>query len=91
MLEGRFQFGCVANDNPENPLNPSGYLTARELSRTVREQVLGMATGNYALPDGTIIGDLWIADEFDAHFEPGGQGYLYRRVLQVGMLFTEPQ
>jgi hypothetical protein len=89
MLEGRFQFGCVANDNARNPVNASGYLSARELSRTVREQLLGLDTGTAVLPDGTVINDLWIVDEFDAHFEVGGLGYLYRRVLQVGMLFTE--
>jgi hypothetical protein len=88
MLQGRFQFGCVANDDAKNPLNPSGYLSARELSRTMREQLLGLATGRSVLPDGTLINDLWIVNEFDAHFELGGMGYLYRRVLQVGMLFS---
>jgi hypothetical protein len=91
MLEGRFQFGCVANDSAANPQNPSGYLAARELSRVVREQLLGLDTGaGYPLPDGTVINDLWIVDEFDAHFETGGTAFLYRRALQVGMLFTEP-
>lgn len=90
LIEGRFQFGSCANDAAANPANPSGYLSARELSRVVREQVLGLATGNAALPDGTIIADLWIVDEFDGHFEVGGLGYMYRRVLQVGMLFEEP-
>ena len=90
MLQGRFQFGCMALDHPKNPRNPSGYLSARELSRVMREQLLGLITNPVtALPDGTLINDLWIVNEFDAHFEMGGLGYLYRRVLQVGMLFTE--
>jgi hypothetical protein len=95
VLEGSFQFGCVAQDAPvgsgagKNPQNPSGYLTAVQLSTTLREQLLGLATGNSVLPDGTVIDDLWIIDEFDAHFEVGGMGYLYRRVLQVGALFKE--
>ena len=89
MMEGRFQFGCVAEDAAANPVNASGYLSARELSRTVREQLLSLDTGDSVLPDGTVIHDLWIVDEFDAHLEVGGLGYLYRRVLQVGMIFTE--
>jgi len=91
MLEGRFQFGCAAQDAANNPVNASGYLSARELSRTLREQLLGLdIQGGFSLPDGTTIFDLWIVDEFDAHFEVGGMGYLYRRALQVGMLFQEP-
>jgi hypothetical protein len=89
ILEGRFQFGCVANDDSENPINPSGYLSAVLLSKALREQLLGLATGSSALPDGTIVQDFWIIDEFDAHFEVGGSGYLYRRVLQVGVIFKE--
>jgi hypothetical protein len=97
-LIGHFQFGCCANDNPvgtgpgKNPLNSSGYLSCAALSRVLREQLLGLDTGTptgYLLPDGTAVSDLWIVDEFDAHFELGGTGYLYRRVLQVGMLFKE--
>jgi len=95
ILEARFQFGCAAQDAPvgsgagKNPLNPSGYLSAVLLSATLREQLLGLATGKSPLPDGTVIDDLWIIDEFDAHFEAGAMGYLYRRVLQVGVLFKE--
>lgn len=95
ILEGRFQFGCVANDLPvgtgkgKNPQNPSGYLSAAMLSATLREQLLGLATGKSALPDGTAINELWIVDEYDAHYEVGGMAYLYRRVLQVGVLFKE--
>jgi hypothetical protein len=91
LLEGGFQFGCVANDaaNPGNQF--SGYLACAALSRVIREQLLGLATGDSALPDGTVIEDLRIVDEFDAHFEPGGMGtgYLYRRVLKVWMMFKE--
>lgn len=93
MVEARFQFGSVAQDqegmlNP-NPASPSGYLSTLLLSHALRAELLNLATGNGILPDGTLIKDLWILDEYDAHYELGGQGYLYRRVLQVGMLFQE--
>lgn len=89
VLEGLFQFGCAAQDDVKNPQNGSGYLSACLLSAALRKQLLGLATGRMALPDGTAIDDLWIVDEFDAHFEAGAMGYLYRRALQVGVLFKE--
>jgi hypothetical protein len=91
MLEARYQFLCVAEDNADNPANASGYLSSAQLSRILREQLLGLdVQGGFTLPDGTVISDLWIIDEFDAHYELGGTAYLYRRALQVGMLFKEP-
>jgi len=66
-------------------------LSSAQLSRILREQLLGLdVQGGFTLPDGTVIADLWIIDEFDAHYELGGTAYLYRRALQVGMLFKEP-
>jgi hypothetical protein len=89
MIEARFQFGCMANDNVENPTNPSGYLSALLLSRALRLQIMSLATGDSYLPDGTLLNDIRIDDEFDAHFEVGGESYLYRRVLKVTILYTE--
>jgi len=89
LIEGIFQFGSVANDNAQNPLSPSGYLSACFLSRALRRQLTGLATGNAALPDGTIVKDVYGWDEFDAHYEVGGLGYLFRRVLQVTICFQE--
>ena len=93
-IEARFQFRSVANDDMagsgrKNPLNPSGYLSCCLLSRALREQLKGLATGNAPFPEGTVIQDLWILDEFDAHFEMGGVGYLYCRALQIGIIFVE--
>ena len=73
MLEGRFQFGSVAEDSATNPANFSGYLSACLLSAALRQQLLGLATGNSTLPDGTAIDDLLIVDEFDAHYEVAGK------------------
>jgi len=88
LMEGRFQFGCVAQDSPENPVNPSGYLSAALLSQALRLQIMGLATGRFELPDGTAIQDVRIDDEFDAHFELGGQGYIYRRMLMATIFFN---
>jgi hypothetical protein len=89
LIEGIFQFGSVANDNPANPLSPSGYLSACLLSQALRRQLAGLATGKSELPDGTLVKDVFGWDEFDAHYEVGGLGYLFRRVLQVTILFQE--
>lgn len=89
MNRAKFQFGSCANDNANNPLNPSGYLSAAALSQALRRQLKTLATGEAELPDGTIIKELHILDEFDAHFEQGGIGYLLRRVLQVELFFEE--
>jgi len=92
MIEARFQFGSVAQDqegsqNP-NPASPSGYLSAAFLSQALRRQLIALPSAG-ALPDGTLVKDVWIIDEYDAHYESGGQGYIFRRVLQIGMLFQE--
>jgi hypothetical protein len=89
MIEATFQFGSVADDNAKNPASPSGYLSACLLSQALRRQLMGLATGNSALPDGTLVKDVKIRDEYDAHYELGGGGYLIRRVLLVDMLFQE--
>jgi len=88
LIEARFQFGCFANDSPENPANPSGYLSAAVLSQALRLQIMALANGRAELPDGTVIQDVRIDDEFDAHFELGGQSYLYRRMLMVTMIYV---
>jgi hypothetical protein len=89
LIEGRFQFGSVAEDSNANPENPSGYLSAALLSQALRRQLTGLATGNAALPDGTLIKDVYDWDEFDAHYEMGGDSYIYRRIQQVTILFQE--
>jgi hypothetical protein len=89
IIQGFFQFGSVAQNDPKNPVNASGYLSAALLSQALRRQLEGMANGNSALPDGTLIKDLWIVDEYDAHYEVGGMGYLFRRILHIGTLFQE--
>ena len=90
MIEGRFQFGSCADELATNPASPSGYLSAAFLSQALRRQLMGLATGNSALPDGTLVKEVWIIDEYDAHMvEEGGTSYLYRRILQVAMLFQE--
>lgn len=88
MIIAKFQFGSVAQDSPGNPVNPSGYLSAALLSQALRLQIMGLATGRAVLPDGTMIQDVRIDDEFDAHFELGGQGYVYRRMLMATIIFV---
>lgn len=89
LIEGRFQFGSVAEDSAGNPANPSGYLSAARLSQALRRQLAGLATGNASLPDGTLVKDVYDWDEFDAHYELGGDSYIYRRIQQVTVLFQE--
>ena len=89
MIEARFQFGCMANDSAENTGKSLGLFEALLLSRALRLQIMSLATGNSYLPDGTLINDIRIDDEFDAHFTVGGESYLYRRVLQTTVLYTE--
>jgi hypothetical protein len=89
LIEGHFQFGSVAQDNAKNPANSSGYLSACLLSQALRRQLTGLATGDAALPDGTLIKNVYDWDEFDAHYEVGGTGYMFRRILLVTLLFQE--
>lgn len=98
LIEGRFQFGCIAEDDsaaggPTNPVNRSGYLSAALLAQALRRELKGLGTGNANLPDGTIVQDVRFGpgqgDEFDAHYEVGGQSYLMRRVVICTMLFKE--
>lgn len=91
VIEAHFQFGSVADDDVHNPpsASTSGYLSSCLLSQALRRQLMGLASGNSALPDGTLVKDVWIEDEYDAHYELGGDSYLFRRVLLIGMLFQE--
>jgi hypothetical protein len=88
-IEAHFQFGCVAQDSPENPANASGYLSAALLGQQLRRQLMALATGRYEFPDGTIVQEVRLDDEFDAHFEIGGQGYIFRRMVMVTITFQE--
>ena len=88
-IEGFFQFGSMAEDSQKNPIEFPGYLSAALLSQALRRQLLSLATGTGVLPDGTLIQDLRIDDEFDAHYELGGGSYLYRRILKVTIIFQE--
>src|SRR5579859_1029158 len=45
VLEAKFQFGSAAIDSPENPANSSGYLSAAQLSKQLRLEIMGLATG----------------------------------------------
>lgn len=98
LIEGRFQFGCVAEDDsaaggPTNPQSRSGYLSAAMLAMALRRELKGLGTGNSLLPDGTIIKNVTMGpgqgDEFDAHYEVGGQSYLLRRVILCTICFQE--
>lgn len=86
-IAGRFQFDSIAQDSARNPANPSGYLSAAMLSEAVRAQLLAEAT--LVLPDGTLVQDVRIHDEFDQDFEVGGAGYIYRRALDVSIVYQE--
>lgn len=89
MMEAKFQFGSAANNDADNPVNFDGYLSAALLSRQLRLELMGLATGIAFLPDGTLIKDVRVDDEFDAHIDRGGQGYLYRRILTVTIWYVE--
>jgi hypothetical protein len=96
MIEARFQFGSVANFTGDGaqavlggPESPSGYLAAAALSLALKRELQELASGKAVLPDGTIINDVRIEDEYDAHFEVGGVGYLLRRVLAVSIVYVE--
>ena len=91
MCSAKFQFGCCAQNDKNNPQNPDGYLSAAALALALRRQLIALANGDAALPDGTVIKDVHILDEFDAHFEMGGTGYTFRRILQVEVLYGEAQ
>lgn len=85
-IEGRFQLEAYAQDNDQNnPFSPSGYLSVAALMLAYRLQLAGLIDA--ALPDGTLIQNFWVNDEFDANFEDGGVGYVYRRVLDFGLAY----
>ena len=87
-----FQFGSVAVDQaqngPPNPWNPSGYLSAAYLSQTLYRQLMAMATGRASLPDGTVLQDVRYLGEYDAHYEVGDVGYLFRHILHVAITYV---
>lgn len=87
-ITARFQFDTFGGDNnsPNPAVNKSGYLAAAALSEAIRGQLLAQAT-EY-LPDGTLLQDVRILDEFDSDYEEGGTGYLYKRVLDVLLVFV---
>jgi hypothetical protein len=87
-IAGRFQFDALASDSNANPMNNSGYLSAALLSQAVRTQLLAQATDT--LPDGTLLQDVRIHDEFDQDFEQGGTGYIFRRTLDVSLIYETP-
>jgi hypothetical protein len=87
MIFGRFQFDSFASDAAANPANPSGYLSAAMLSRAVRVELQALASGT--LPDGSVLNDVRVRDEFDADYEAGGTSYIFRRVLDIAIDYTE--
>lgn len=90
LIEGIFQFGSVGQDSTNNPNNVfSGYLSACALSQALRRELTGLATGKAELPSGTVIQNVYGWDEWDAHYEVGGYGYIMRRILQCTILFRE--
>jgi hypothetical protein len=89
-IEGRFQFGSVAQDSAQNPKNPDGYLSACFLSQALRRQLTGLASGQpVPLGNGTVIQNVYGWDEWDSHYEVGGYGYILRRILQCTIVFYE--
>ena len=86
-IAGRFQFDSFASDASTNPANPSGYLSAAMLSQAIRLQLLAEAT--LTLPDGTLLQDVRIHDEFDADYEAGGTSYVFRRVLDISLVYEQ--
>lgn len=94
-IAGRFQIDSLGQDGVSasirqtTPVNPSGYLSAALLSQAIRAQLLANTAGDNTLPDGTLLQDIRIRDEFDADFEQGGTGYIFRRVLDVEIIYEE--
>jgi hypothetical protein len=88
LVVGRFQFSSFGEDNNNaNLISTSGYLCAAQLSRTLRLTLQAMV--GLPLPDGTVITDYQLNDEFDADYEVGGTGYVFRRLLDVTLWFEE--
>lgn len=87
IIAGRFQFDSLASDSSANPINNSGYLSAALLSQAIRIELLAQATDE--LPDGTELLDVRIHDEFDQEFEQGGTGYVFRRTLDISIVYNE--
>lgn len=89
LIEGVFQFKCLAVNDAKNPYVTDGYLSASFLAQALRRQLMGLASGNSMLPDGTLIKDIRIVDEFDGAYELGADSYVFFRVLQMRIVFQE--
>jgi hypothetical protein len=87
LVAGRFQFSSFGEDNNNPDFSNSGYLCAAALSRAIRLAL--QAIVGHALPDGTVINDYQLNDEFDANFDEGGTGYIFSRLLDVTLFFQE--
>jgi hypothetical protein len=72
----RFQFDCYAGK----------YLDARDIARRVKF-IFQDYTGT--LPDGTTMTTLELNVELDAPYEIGGQGFLFRRILDFTLSYKE--
>jgi Protein of unknown function (DUF3168) len=76
LQEGRIQVDCYAGSQ----------LEARKLSRAVRN-----CLENYGgpLPEGTLAQFITVNLDMDDPFETGGQGYIFRSVLDFQLFFKE--
>lgn len=88
-VDARFQFGALAQFDINNPSNMDGFLSVCALSLALKRQLKKLGTGNSILPDGTLIKNAHFVDKLDAHYEVGGVGYLYRRVVVFDVQYVE--
>jgi len=76
LVAARFQFDSYADDQ----------LTARALSKATRK-LLEDFEG--PLPEGTLLTMVGVNDDHDGPYETGGQGYLYRAILDMSGFYQE--
>lgn len=76
LIDGEFQFDSCADDQP----------TARQLSQAVRDALKELSG---TLSDGTTIQFYEVSQDFDAGYDLGGDGYIYRSVLRLRAFYTE--
>jgi len=76
LISGRFQFDCYADDQ----------LSARKLSRAVRDLLKNYSGG---LSDGTAIQFTAVNLDMDDPYEVGGQGFVFRSLLDLSAFYTE--
>lgn len=76
LIDARLQFDSYADD----------AITARKLSRAVRDLFKDFSG---ALPDGTTISFTELNTDMDDQFEVGGEGYLYRSLIDMSAFYTE--